>query len=64
MHVKEDLVVKGFLESSVNFQNEDVFLFYSLIFSALGIICLVQYHMAKQRYRHCKTVMQRSRNKD
>jgi len=43
MHVAERVSFGSFVEDSINYQNEQVYIMYGVIFLVLGIICTVYY---------------------
>lgn len=47
MHVKEESSLTSFIENSVHYQNEEVFMMYGLIFLVLGGICTAYYQHAR-----------------
>lgn len=47
MHTNDTVSLRTFIEESINFQNEEVYVMYGLIFSILSIICIVNYQLAR-----------------
>ncbi len=49
MHVAGGSIAKDFFEESVHFQTETVLTIYTVIFTVLAVICIVQYHLARMK---------------
>ncbi len=47
MHAREGFSFSSFIEDSINYQNEEVYIMYGVIFLVLSIICTVYYQHAK-----------------
>ncbi len=47
MHTNENISFGSFVEDSINFQNEEVYIMYGIIFLVLTVICTSYYHYSK-----------------
>jgi len=57
MHVSERASFGSFVEDSINYQNEEVYIMYGIIFLVLAIICIAY-------YQYSKFVGRRNRNRE
>ncbi len=54
MHSREGMSLGSFIEDSINYQNEDVYALYGIIFLVLAVICAgyYQYTLFTSRKTH------------
>ena len=56
MHTNENISFGSFIEKSINYQNEDVYMMYGIIFLVLTVICT-------SYYKYSQLVNHRDRNR-
>ncbi len=47
MHTNENISFGSFVEDSINYQNEQVYIMYGIIFFVLAVICISYYQYSK-----------------
>jgi len=54
MHTNEKISFGSFVEDSINYQNEQVYIMYAIIFFVLAVICISYYQYSKFVNRHSR----------
>ncbi|MDQ6999882.1 MAG: hypothetical protein Q9M12_03225 [Mariprofundus sp.] len=60
MHTNENISFGSFVEDSINYQNEDVYIMYGIIFLVLTVICISYYQYSKFVNRRGRKLQQKA----